>query len=98
LGCALAFAHPLTVLTAFVLTPFTSLIPFIATGWIAGFVQALIKKPTAEDIENVPADTETIKGFWKNSLTRILLVIILTNIGSSIGTFVAGALIAKNLF
>ena len=97
-GCALAFAHPLAILTAFVAAPIASLIPFIATGWLAGIVQAVVKKPTAADMENVPLDTETFRGFWKNSLTRILLVVILTNIGSSIATFVAGALIAKNIF
>jgi pheromone shutdown protein TraB len=70
----------------------------IATGWVAGIVQAVVKKPTAEDMENIPVDTETFKGFWKNSLTRILLVIILTNIGASVGKFVAGVLIAKNMF
>ena len=97
LGCALAFAHPLTILTAFVLSPVISLVPFVATGWLAGIVQAFIKKPTAADMENVPVDTETLKGFWRNPLTKILLVIILTNIGSTIGTFVAGFLIAKHI-
>jgi pheromone shutdown-related protein TraB len=98
LGCMLAFAHPLAILAALLSAPLITIIPMIATGWIAGIVQALIKKPTAADMENIPVDTETFKGFWKNSLTRVLLVIIFTNIGASIGKFVAGAIIAKNMF
>jgi pheromone shutdown-related protein TraB len=97
-GCTLAFAHPLAILAAFVSAPLATILPMFATGWSAGIVQAIIKKPTAADMENIPVDTETFKGFWRNSLTRILLVIILTNIGASIGTFVAGALIAKSIF
>jgi len=98
LGCILAFGHPLAVLAGAVAAPFTFGNPFVSAGLVAGIVQAFFKKPIAADMENVPIDTETLKGFWKNPLTRILLVFILTNIGSSIGTFVAGAVIAKNIF
>jgi len=98
LGCACALAHPLAILSVFICAPLVTIIPMIATGWVAGIVQAIVKKPTAEDMENIPVDTETFKGFWKNSLTRILLVIIFTNIGASVGKFVAGVIIAKNMF
>lgn len=98
IGSIAAFAHPLTVLSAFVSAPFATINPMIATGWVAGLVQAAVKKPTVADMENVPTDTETVKGFWKNPLTRVLLVVVLTNIGASLGTFIAGAVIAKNLF
>jgi len=30
-----------------------------------------------------------VRGFWKNNVTRILLIVILANLGSSIGTFLA---------
>ncbi|MCB0333336.1 MAG: TraB/GumN family protein, partial [Bdellovibrionales bacterium] len=45
LGSLLALGHPLTILAAFVASPFTSLNPFIAGGWVAGLVEALIRKP-----------------------------------------------------
>lgn len=91
IGTAVAFGHPLTILTAFVVAPITSLNPLLAAGWFAGFVQAYIKRPQVSDFENLSVDVTNLKGFWNNKVTRILLVIVLANIGSSIGTFIGGA-------
>ena len=88
LGSALALAHPLTVVTAFVAAPLTSLHPLVAAGWVAGLCEAWINKPRVRDFESLPSDIGSIKGFWKNGITRILLVVALANLGSSIGTFV----------
>jgi pheromone shutdown protein TraB len=46
----------------------------------------------------VPDDILSFKGFFRNRFLRILLVVIMANIGSSIGTFVAGLDIIRNLF
>ena len=89
-GAALALAHPLTILSAFLAAPLTSLNPFFAAGWAAGIVQALIKRPTVSDLEDLPDAIGTMKGFWSNPVTRILLVVALANVGSVIGTYVAG--------
>ncbi len=93
-GAALALAHPLTILSAFLAAPLTSLNPFFAAGWVAGIVQALIKRPKVSDLEDLPDAIGTMKGFWTNPVTRILLVVALANLGSMIGTYVAGAWIA----
>jgi len=90
LGAALAFAHPLAILSAFVAAPITSLNPFLAAGWFAGLTQAIIKRPKVSDLENLPEATATFKGFWTNPVIRILLVVALANLGSVIGTHVAG--------
>ncbi len=95
LGTALAFGHPVTIATAFVAAPITSLNPTIAAGWVAGLVQAYVRKPTVADFENLPVAIATFKGFWMSPLIRILLVVVMANIGSSIGTFVAGIWIAQ---
>lgn len=89
-GAALALAHPLTILSAFLAAPLTSLNPFFAAGWVAGIVQALIKRPKVSDLEDLPDAIGTMKGFWSNPVTRILLVVALANVGSVIGTYVAG--------
>jgi pheromone shutdown-related protein TraB len=94
LGAALAFGHPLTVLTAFFVAPLTSLNPMIAAGWVAGLVQTLVKKPTVRDLEQLPESITTIRGFWGNPVSRILLVVVLANLGSALGTFIAGSWIA----
>ena len=91
IGTAIAFGHPLAILTAFIAAPFTSLNPLLAAGWFAGFVQALVKKPNVSDFEALSEDVYSVKGFWNNKVTRILLVVALANIGSSLGTFVGGA-------
>ncbi|MCO5387705.1 TraB/GumN family protein [Desulfosporosinus sp.] len=91
LGTALAFGHPLTILTAFVVAPITTLHPLIAAGWFAGIVQAYIRRPSVGDFENLSEDVFSLKGFWNNKVTRILIIVTLANLGGSIGTIVGGA-------
>jgi len=93
-GAALAMAHPLTILSAFLAAPLTSLNPLMAAGWVAGIVQALIKRPKVSDLEDLPEAISTFKGFWTNPATRILLVVALANVGSVAGTWIAGGWIA----
>jgi pheromone shutdown-related protein TraB len=95
LGAAIALAHPLTILSAIVASPITSLNPMIAAGWVAGLVETVIGKPKVKDFENLPADILSLKGFWKNKITRILLIVVFTNLGSSLGAFVAIPLMAR---
>jgi pheromone shutdown-related protein TraB len=95
LGAALALGHPLTVLSAIVASPLTSLNPMIAAGWVAGLVEVFLGKPKVKDFERLSEDISSLKGFWKNKITRILLVVAFTNIGSSVGTFVAIPLMVK---
>jgi len=95
LGAVIALAHPLTVISSIVAAPLTSLNPMIAAGWVAGLVEAFFRKPKVKDFENLSEDILSLKGFWKNNVTRILLVVVLTNIGSGVGTLVAFPLILK---
>lgn len=91
IGAVAAFAHPLAILTAFLAAPISSLNPMLAAGWFAGIVEAYIRRPNVQDFENLAEDAITLKGFWRNKVTRVLLVVALTNIGSSLGTFIGGA-------
>jgi pheromone shutdown-related protein TraB len=95
LGAAIALAHPLTILAAIIASPITSLNPMIAAGWVAGLVQVFLVKPKVKDFQRLPEDIVSVKGFWKNKITRILLIVVLTNLGSSLGAFVAIPLMAK---
>jgi pheromone shutdown-related protein TraB len=97
LGALVAFAHPFTILSSVLAAPLTSLNPMIAAGWVSGLVEAYTRKPKVRDFENLPEDILSIKGFWRNKITRILLVVVFTNIGSSLGTFVAIPLMVKVL-
>ena len=97
LGTAIAFGHPITIATAFVAAPFTSLNPAVAAGWVAGLVEAFLRKPQVRDFESLADDITHLRGFWQNNITRILLVVMFANLGSAIGTFVGGFAIASLL-
>ena len=97
LGAACALAHPLTILAAILASPLTSLNPMVAAGWVAGLVEILMGKPKVRDFEALADDIGSLKGFWRNKITRILLVVVFTNLGSSLGTFVAIPLMVKVL-
>lgn len=95
---AAVLGHPLSILTAFVSAPITSLNPFLACGWFAGLMEATIRKPTVADVNSVPDDIFHISRFLKNRFLRALIIVIFANIGSSIGTFIAGTNIIRSLF
>lgn len=95
---AIMLGHPLSILTSFLVAPISSLNPFIACGWFTGLVEAYLRKPTVHDVNQIQTDIFSIKGFFKNRFLRILMVVIMANIGSTIGTFVAGLDIIKSLF
>ncbi len=88
LGAAIALGHPLSILVALIAAPITSLNPTIAAGWFAGLTEAWIRKPRVKDFDNLFA-LNGITDYWKNGVTRILLVIIFANLGSMAGTFIA---------
>ena len=97
LGAVLALAHPATIISSMLAAPLTSLNPMIAAGWVSGLVEAFSRRPKVKDLEKLPEDILSVRGFWRNKVTRILLVVVFTNLGSSIGTFVAFPVIVKML-
>jgi len=97
IGALAALAHPYTIISSIVAAPLTSLNPMIAAGWVSGLVEAFSRKPKVRDLEDIPHDITSVKGFWRNNVTRILLVVIFTNLGSSIGTMTAVPLMLKLL-
>lgn len=97
LGSLMALAHPLTILIAFLVSPFTSANPMIAAGWVAGLVEATIRKPRVEDFDDLSAQPLTFKLFYQNRVTRVLLVMFMTNLMGGLGTFLSGGLIASRL-
>jgi len=90
LGALIARAHPLTILSAMIAAPLTSLNPAVAAGMVTGAVESWLRKPKVSDLERLRDDATTIKGWFKNPATRILLVFFFSNLGSAIGTWVAG--------
>lgn len=97
IGSIIAAAHPLTILVSFIGAPITSLCPFVGVGFLTGITQAFICKPKVKDIEDLATDAGSLKGFYKNRVLKVLMVFILSSLGSSIGTFVSGADIISKL-
>jgi len=97
LGALLALAHPLTIVVAFIAAPLTSLNPMVAAGWVAGLCEAALRRPRVRDFEALPSDIVSFKGFWRNGITRILLVVALANLGSTVGTFIGLPLMTRLL-
>ncbi|MHB1397894.1 MAG: TraB/GumN family protein [Trichloromonadaceae bacterium] len=89
LGAILAFGHPLTVITAFIAAPITSLNPTIGAGMVTGLVQAFVAAPSVKDMEQVSDDLANVRRWWSNRMTRVLLVFLFSSLGSAIGTVVA---------
>lgn len=87
-GVAIARGHPLSILTAFLAAPFTSLEPFFAPGWFAGLVEAKFRKPVVKDFQQL-SKIETMHDFFKNKVIRLLMVVALANLGSILGTLIA---------
>ncbi len=90
IGALIAGGHILTILTAFIAAPITSLNPLLSAGFFAGIVEATIRKPKVKDFEDLSEDTNTFKGFFKNEVTRILLVVLLAGLFSALATFISG--------
>jgi pheromone shutdown-related protein TraB len=90
LGSLIAGAHPLTILGAFAAAPLTSLNPTIGAGMVTAALETLLRRPTVGDFKQLRQDTTHLKGWWHNRVTRILLVFLLSTLGSAIGTYVAG--------
>ncbi len=98
IGVLIAGGHLVSALVAFIAAPITSLNPLLAAGWFAGLLEAKICKPTVADFDSLSEDLNTFKGFRTNKVTKILLVVALANLGSTLGTFIAGLDIIKSIF
>jgi len=97
LGALLARAHLLTVLTALVAAPLTSLNPTIGAGMVTGAVEAWLKKPRIADFETLREDVTRIRGWYRNRVSHVFVVFFLSNLGSVAGTWIAGFRMVQQL-
>jgi len=98
LGAAIGLAHPLSILTAFLAAPLTSLNPTIGAGMVVGLVESYLRKPKVSDFESLREDIGSMKMWWKNRVVRVLMIFFFANLGSAVGTYVAGASIVTQIF
>jgi len=86
-GSLLALAHPLAILVSFLGAPIATLNPLVGVGLFSGLVQVTFKKPRVCDVENISEEASSLKGIYKNRITRALLVFFLSSLGGAIGNF-----------
>lgn len=98
LGCAIAGGHPLSIVAAFIASPVTPLHPALASGTISALVEAWVRKPTYADFMALRDDVQTMKGWWRNRVARVLLNFFLTSLGTAIGVWTGGARMLGKLF
>jgi pheromone shutdown-related protein TraB len=97
LGGLVLLAHPLTILASALAAPITTLHPLIAAGWVAGLTEVTLRKPQVKDFLDLPGDITTVRGFFSNKITRLLLLVAVVNLTTSVGTFVAIPVIMRYL-
>jgi len=97
LGALIARAHPLTILTALVAAPLTSLNPTIGAGMVTGAVEAWIRKPRVGDFETLRDDVVKVSGWFRNRVSHVFVVFFLSNLGSALGTWIAGFRMVQQL-
>ncbi len=97
LGALVAAAHPLTVITAFLAAPLTSLNPTVGAGMVTAAAELILRKPRVGDFSELRHDTTTLRGWWRNRVSRTLLVFLFSTLGSAIGTYLAGFRIFERL-
>jgi pheromone shutdown-related protein TraB len=90
-GCALAGGHPLSILMAFAASPITPLHPALASGTLSALVEAWLRKPTYADFMALRDDVQSVRGWYRNRVARVLLNFFLTSLGTAIGVWLGGA-------
>ena len=97
LGALLAGANPLSLIVGAVVAPFKPFRPGMPSGMFAALVEARTRKPAYGDFLALRDDAQTLRGWYRNNVTRIVLVFMLTNLGTIAGEWLAGARILGKL-
>ena len=98
IGSALAGGHPLSILAAAAASPITPLVPALSSGMVSAFTEAWLRKPTYADFMALRDDIQTVRGWWRNRVARVLLNFFLTSLGTAIGVWIGGARMLEKLF
>ena len=97
LGCLLAGGHPLSILAGAVAAPLKPFRPGIPSGMFSALVELRVRKPAYGDFLALRDDAQTLRGWYRNRVARVVLNFILTNLGTGIGVWLAGASIIGRL-
>lgn len=89
LGAIVAGGHPLTVLVALLVAPFTGLTPLIGVGFFTALTQVYMRPPRVSEMETLSDDIWQVKRWWKNRVTRVILCFLCPGIPAIVGKILA---------
>ena len=98
LGTIIALGHPLAVITAFLGAPVATINPLIGVGLFSGLAQAWVRKPQVRDMEHLATEITSVRGFYTNRISHVLLIFFLSSMGGAIGNFIAVPALLGSLF
>ncbi len=87
LGSLLSGSKIQSALVALIVAPITVIHPLLAAGWFSGLVEGKLRKVGFDDLHEL-ADFESFRDLWHNKLFRVILVVIGTNLGCTIGVLI----------
>jgi pheromone shutdown-related protein TraB len=97
LGALIGGAHVLSILTAFVVAPLKPFRPLVPSGAFSAAMEMWLHRPRVADFESLRDDVLHWQGWWRNRVSRTLLVFMFTNFGMIIGEYLAGIRILNRL-
>lgn len=97
LGALLAGGHPFSIIAAAVSAPLKPFRPGVPPGMFSALVEVHLRKPAYPDFLALRDDAQTLKGWYRNRVCRVVLVFLLTNLGSMLGVWISGAAIVRRL-
>ncbi|MDO5824916.1 MAG: TraB/GumN family protein [Methanosphaera sp.] len=93
LGSLLSGSKIQSAIVAFLVAPITVIHPLLAAGWFSGLVEGKLRHVGWDDMHSL-ADFESFRDLWHNQLFRVILVVLGTNLGCTIGVL----MIINNVF
>jgi pheromone shutdown protein TraB len=78
--------------------PIATVNPVLGVGLFAGLAQVWVRKPRVEDAETLNEAISSVKGIYRNRITRALLVFLLSSIGGIVGNAISIPSLAGFIF
>ena len=97
LGALLARGHVLSILAAAIAAPLKPFRPGLPPGMFSALAEVHLRKPAYPDFLALRDDAQTLAGWYRNRVCRVVLVFLLSNLGSMIGVWISGAAIFGKL-
>ena len=97
LGALLARGHVLSILAAAISAPLKPFRPGLPPGMFSALAEVHLRKPAYPDFLALRDDAQTLAGWYRNRVSRVVLVFLLTNLGSAAGVWISGASIFARL-